>query len=719
MAALMFGAAAGDARAQAVAWPTERPPRPLPARDAKFPSYEIRTLANGLQVVAVLHHEQPVVAMRLLVRAGAAHDPSDKAGVATLAASLLDQGTTTRSARQIAEAIDSIGGALGAGAGTDLSFVNVVVMKDSFAFGMELLSDIVRNPVFAPEEIERQRQQMLSGLRVSYDDPDYVAGVVFDRLVYGFHPYGMPNSGTPESIARVARDDLRAFHQAHFAPNNAVLAIVGDVTAAEAFSGVERVFGSWARKEVPPASFIDPPEPTRRVVVVDKPGAVQSEIRVGHLGIPRKHDDYMALNLAVRILGGEGSNRLYRVLRSERGLTYGASADMETLKESGDIVAETDTRSQASAEALRLIVDEFSTIRRERVGERELAEAKAYMTGSFPLTIETPDAIAMQVLNALFYGLDLKDLETFRERVNAVSVDDVQRVAQAYLKPDRLSVVLVGDASTFADALAGIGFAKHERVPLTELDLTAADFRRGSRADGNGSPEPAKARPSPSKAEIDRARQLISRAIEAKGGLEKLRSVKTVSAAATTTLVTPDGPVEARTVTYIEYPDRFRVEATLPMGEVVQTYADGEAWVRNAMGVQDAPPEMRDDFRRSVKRDVIALLLEAASGRLPLRPLPGAGDGTLEGVEISSKETGPIQLFIDPATGMIVRQSYVTAGSGDPQRTDEMFSDYRSVDGLQVAFKAQLKRGGATIIERTVTEYRYNVPLQPALFKKP
>ena len=325
---------------------------------------------------------------------------------------------------------------VGTGAGSDLSFINAVVMKDSFAFGLDMVSDLARNPAFAPEEIERQRQQILSGLKVSYEDPDYLAGMVFDRLVYGFHPYGRPDSGTPESIASITRDDLVAFHKAWFGANNAILAIVGDVTHEEAFAGAERAFGKWGalRSDARPSRSIPPP-PTRRVVVIDRPGAVQTEIRVGNIGLPRRHPDFLALDLAIKILGGEGGNRLHRVLRSERGLTYGASADFNALKDAGDIVAETDTRSEATGEALRLIVDEFWRLQRQRVQEGELADAQDYLTGSFPLTIETPSAIALQVLNAVFYGLDLNELQTYRERVNAVTPDDIQRVARSTCIP--------------------------------------------------------------------------------------------------------------------------------------------------------------------------------------------------------------------------------------------------------------------------------------------
>ena len=215
--------------------------------------------------------------------------------------------------------------------------------------------------------------------------------------------------------------------------------------------------------------------------MINKPDAVQTEVRVGHLGVRRSHEDYMALNLATRILGGEGANRLHQVLRTERGLTYGASADFDTLKESGAFEASTNTRSEATGEVLRLIVDEFWKLQRERVGERELADAKAYLTGSFPLTIETPDAIATQVLNVLFYGLPVEQLESFRQRVNAVSVDEVQRVARFFLRPDRLSIVLVGNVAAFGGQLKRLGFDTFETIEMNNLDLTTTDFKKPPR----------------------------------------------------------------------------------------------------------------------------------------------------------------------------------------------------------------------------------------------
>ncbi len=464
--------------ARVTSWPREGPPRPLAPRPVVFPPYEIRKLANGLQVVLVNHNEQPSVSVRLLIRAGTAQDPKDKHGMAMLTATLLDQGAGNRSAEQIADTIDFVGGALGTGAGSDLSFVNAVVMKDSYDLALELMADIVQRPTFAPEEVERQRQQALSALKVSADDPDAVAGQVIDRLIYGFHPYGLPGGGTVASLASLTRADFVDYHQKYFVPNNALIAVVGDIGAAEAMIGLEKHFGGWQPGVVPAQSATEPPQSTKRVLVIDKKDAVQTEIRVGHLAIPRKHNDYEAVDQAVKILGGEGANRLQQVLRSQRQLTYGASADLDTYQLAGAVVAETDTQTSNTAEALRIVVDEFARLQRERVFDEELAGAQDYMVGHFPLTLEAPDAIATQVLNQLFYELPVDDLPKYRERVLKVTADEIQRVARWFIRPGQLSVVLVGNADAFVKDLKRIGFGDYERVPIESVDLLSADFQR-------------------------------------------------------------------------------------------------------------------------------------------------------------------------------------------------------------------------------------------------
>lgn len=730
---------ATGARAQAPTardWPSERMPMPLAAREFAFPPYELRSLPNGLQVLVVQHHEQPAVTMRLLVRAGAVRDPQGKPGVAGLVGSLLDQGTTTRSAQEIADQVDFIGGSLGAGAAADLTFANIVVMKDSFDVGLDLLHDLVRNPAFAPEEIARQKEQALSALQVNSRDPDYVADAVFERLVYGTHPYGLPGGGTAETIAAITREDLQAFHRQYFVPNNMVLAIVGDVTADEAFAAATRAFGSWPRGEVLPLAVSEPPAPKGRLVVIDKPDAVQTEIRIGSLAIPRRHPDYLTWDLAVKILGGEGGNRLHRVLRSQRGLTYGAEADTLARREAGAYVAQTDTRTETTAEALRLAVDEFARLQRERVGSRELQDTQAYLSGSFPLTIETPNQIATQVLNAVFYELPPEDLARYRERVTAITPDDIQRVAKAYIHTDRLAIVLVGNAKFFVQRLAALGFGGIDVIPIEQLDLLAPGLRRERRQattahPSGGLPAPlamvgapvafSPVQANPLAGRDEPARALLMRVIDAKGGLTALRGVRTLVAEADTTFRLPQGAVTSHTRTLILYPDRFRIEATVGGATVVQAYDAGTAWVQDPTGVREAPAATRDDFAGGVRRDLIPLLIDAADGRLSTRRLDDARDdaATYRVLEVSGMERPAVRLWLDPLN-QVARMAYaVTDATGARVEADERLGDYRTVDGIRVAFTASLYQGTRAILDRVLTQVLINAPVDRRLFARP
>ncbi len=723
-----------QARGQARDWPSEPQPRPLAAHAIAFPPYEIRPLANGMRVVAVLHHEQPAVSIRLLVGAGSAQDPRGKGGVANLTASLLDQGTTTRSAQQIADQIDFIGGDLGTGAATDLSFVNAVVMKDSFQTGMDLVADVVRNPAFAPEEIARQKDQILSSLRVNADDTGYIADVVFDRLVYGFHPYGLPGSGTEESLGALTREDVQAFHRQYFVPNNMILAIVGDVTSDEAFAAAQRVFGGWPRASLPAAVPVDLPSSARRIVIIDKPDAVQTSIRAGQLAIARKHPDYMAWDLAVKILGGEGANRLHQVLRSQYGLTYGAEANTEARKDAGDFVAETDTRTDTTGQALRLMIDEFSRLPRERVGERELSDAKDYLAGSFPLTIETPDQIATQVLNVLFFDLPIAEIGSFRERVLAVTSDDIQRVARQYVRPDRLSIVLVGNARAFASQLVEMGFGGYEVIPVDQLDLMSPTLKRERRrvetapggfiADLEG-PRRAAYLQNQNVPNAPNApngpNDLVLRVVQAKGGLDALKAIRTVVVDADMSVMTARGPTIIPTKTYVVYPDKFRVDATFAGQQSVQAYNSGTAWVKDPAGVSAAPPAMRNDFAATVRRDTFPLLIAAAEGRLTVRQLPEEGTNgvVLKVIEVRGEGLEPVRLYVD-RDYRIVRQTYTTPGpDGRPSQAEETFSDYRKINGIDVPFKASVSRDGRKILDRTLRGVTFNTAIDLMLFQQP
>jgi outer membrane lipoprotein-sorting protein len=382
------------------------------------------------------------------------------------------------------------------------------------------------------------------------------------------------------------------------------------------------------------------------------------------------------------------------------------------------------------------------------VSERELGDAKAYLTGSFPLTIETPESIAMQVVNVLFYGLPLEHLQTFRERVNAVTVDDIQRVARALLRPDRLSIVLVGNAAAFSSQLRGVGFDTFETVELGDLDLMAANFKRArTRAQGaaaagragwaggagalvaqplraalNYHQAPLGSRPSSEASQDERAKAeaVLEKMIAAKGGLDKLRALKTIVVKQTLTTQSPQGDATAETSNYIQYPDRFRIVTETPNGTMVQASDGKQVWMTDARGLHDAPEPLVREFRAAMRRDPIALLIAAKDGKLTARLLPETTDRDGQGsvqLELSAPDLNPIVLEADRNTMLIRKQSYRTDAPGRPL-VEESFSDYRLVDGVQIAHRAS-RKSGPLVVERRVTEVKINAAIEAALFSRP
>ena len=386
----------------------------------------------------------------------------------------------------------------------------------------------------------------------------------------------------------------------------------------------------------------------------------------------------------------------------------------------GDIVAETETRPEAAGEALRVMIDECFRLQREQVAIRELDQAKAFLAGSFPLSIETPDDIATKVLTALFYGLPLADLDTFRDRVNAVTPADIQRVTRAHFRPDRLSIVLVGYAPMIIYQLERVGIRNGEVVALADLDVTTADLVRTA-----GPREPTVPLVSVAKGvsreQWDQVKRIIDGAVAAAGGLDALRGVKTIRATATTIMQTPDGPMRVATRTYVEYPGRMRVDAVLPAGEVVQAYVDGQAWLKDRTGIRDAPTPMRDEFAQGLMRDWIALFLAAHDDRVMGRVLPdekGLAGRPLHVVELWSAELSPVRVAIDAETRLINWISHETGGPGGRVTVRESFDDYREVKGIRIPFTAVVRRDNAVMFERTITDVQVNVAFPPTFFLK-
>jgi zinc protease len=460
---LLFGGCTAGAQ-------RDEPPTPQPLGRVDFPAYEKRVLPNGLTVYALEYHEQPVVALRLLIGAGAEYDPANLPGVATFTADLLNQGTRTRSATQIAESIERVGGTVQASADMESTSLSAAVLTDNIGLAFELMNDMLMNPAFAQEELARTQQQSMSGLSAQMEDPDFIADAVFNKEIYGAHPFGHLESGTVTSIPKIRRDDLIRFHDTYYAPNISALAIVGDLKTDDAFKLAEQWFGSWQKKDVPQGTDAELPKfEGRRIVVIDKPDAVQTEIRVGQTSVRRKDTDYFNLLMASYILGGSAGGRLNRTLRVERGLTYGAYATIVPRSGPGSFYSTTDTRTEKTAEALKLVFDEIAKLRISNVPPQELQDAKSFIIGSFPLNIEVPSDLATRLVTVFLFDLGDDYLKTYRDRLAEVSEANVQRASRDKVSADNLVAVLVGNAAEFKATLEVMG--KVEVIPIDKLNL--------------------------------------------------------------------------------------------------------------------------------------------------------------------------------------------------------------------------------------------------------
>ncbi|MEO9129975.1 MAG: pitrilysin family protein [Sphingomonas sp.] len=456
-----------------------RPPAAGPAVAAALPSPREFALPNGLRVITVEKHDLPLLTALLVANSGGADDPVARAGLGSMTADLLTKGTATRSATQIAAEIEALGGSIDSSVEWDGASVSVTVKSDQATPALAILADVARHPAFAAEELERARAQAIDGVSLTIKDPAQLAGLVAGRAVFGSGPYGHALSGTPQSLKAITQSDVRAAYRATWQPWQSTLILVGDITPAAARALAEQNFGSW-NKAAGPASKLNttvtltPPPP--RVIVVDMPGAGQAGVIVARQGIARRDPAFYPASVANTVLGGGFSSRLNQEIRIKRGLAYGAGSSLSARRDPGAISARTQTKNVTAPETIAIMIAEMKRLGVELVPASELEPRKATLIGGFGRGIETTDSIAGVLGSYVVEKVPTGELKTFTASVSAVDPAAVQAAAAKLLDPSQASIIVVGDAKLFIDALRK-AYPKLELIPASALNLDSATLK--------------------------------------------------------------------------------------------------------------------------------------------------------------------------------------------------------------------------------------------------
>ncbi|NWF71785.1 MAG: insulinase family protein [Nitrospirae bacterium] len=404
--------------------------------------------ANGITVIVLEQHFLPIVEIHALIKTGSAQDPPDKAGLANLVASLLDEGTTTRTSRQLAEQIDFVGGALEAKASEDFTTASARVLKKDIELGFTLLADMLQRPAFSKQEFERIRTQILGEMASDSDDPGHIAMKAFNQLVFHGHPYRWPVNGTEETLHKITLADVQAFYGREYSPSQIILTIVGDMTLEQATALTQTNFGAWKKGTVAARNLKNPVPVERRTVQLIEKDLTQSTIVLGHAGIPRTHPDFYAVTVMNYILGAGGfSSRLMDSIRDKQGLAYGIMSHFDARLMPGSFWVNLQTKTETTNQAIAGVLSEIKSIRDAPVSDQELAEAKSFLIGSFPLRFDSTAKLANVLAQVEFYGLGFEYFSEYAKWIDRVTKEDVQRVAKQYLDPKRYALVVVGNTA--------------------------------------------------------------------------------------------------------------------------------------------------------------------------------------------------------------------------------------------------------------------------------
>lgn len=456
-------------------------PEPLEAIPFDIPAPFETKLTNGLKIVIVEDSRHPIITLRLAFRTGDINDPKGLNGLTSAMTGLLNEGTEKYSSKELAEKIESLGANLSASAGLDNMVLRASTLTAFRAEILDLVGELVLNPTFPENELELYKQNAIEGLKYQRSQPDFLADEQMAKIIYGEHPYGV-NSPDEDEIGRISRDDIVDLHKRKFIPNNATLIAVGDIKGESFLNEIEALLGEWEKGEIEQIDLPDTPiRDQRSLTIVDRPGSSQANIVLSNIALDRNNPDYFPVLVMNQVLGAGASSRLFMNLREEKGYTYGAYSRVYAKRHTGSFEATSEVRTAVTGDSLKEFFYELERIRSEKVSDEELTDARNFLSGVFPIRAETQGGLTNLIVSQQLYDLPKNYLQTYREKVNAVTSEDVIRVADKYVLPDRLAMVIVGDAEEVLPQVRSytenirIVDAKGEEKNMVDYETDATD----------------------------------------------------------------------------------------------------------------------------------------------------------------------------------------------------------------------------------------------------
>jgi zinc protease len=684
-----------------VASPAELEARYPPLDEIEIPEVETYTLANGMRLYLLPDDTLPIVNGRALIRTGNLFDPPNKIGLAGITGSVLRiGGSESRTGDEIDQELEAMAASVEAGIGETSGTANFWTLKENLGRVLEIFADVLMNPAFRRDKIDFTKQQIRSGIARRNDDASGIASREFNNLIYGKDtPYGWQLEY--EHIDSIEREDLVAFYQRYVFPANISLAVYGDFSPAEMKSAIEKAFAGWTAKQPSPPPFpkVEASE-EGKVYFVNKGDVNQSNIRMGHLGGVLRDEDYPALQVMDSILGGGFHSRLFRKVRSDLGLAYHASSSWGArYDQPGVFQVSIGTKSESTVAAIEAALAEIERMRSEPVSADELKTAIDGVLNGFVFNFDTRSKTLRRLVNYSYWGYPEDFILRYRNAISEVTAEDVLRVAKEHLRPDNMKLVVVGRVADFDKPLSSLG------RPVEELDITI--------------PEPEAERAAQDAGTLSRGGEILAKAQQAAGGVEKLAAVKDLTKIYT---YKAQAGLNAEQSVQIVLPDTMLHESQFPFGKLVVAVGEDGGWMKGPQGTMPLPPEHLAQAHGELFRLREPLLLsDRIAGRAVSFVEQADFSGSKAAVIEISEENGPsVRLWVDEQSGEILKQVYQSSAiTGSPSEIEQIFSDYRVVNGVRVPFKITVLANAEEFAQVEVKEIRYNTGLDKAKLIQP